>query len=285
MTRPSSPDPTMNGRALGGTVNVDRRSLHTFRAELAQERQVVRRLQLELTAEVALARRATEETLAARAEREEYRRVLAAAIANEKRSNEELARVRAECARIEERLVVAERARGEAAGRTRELERRLLEQDEQAARELAEVKDRAWSDREAGAQERQRLAHERGLALGQVRELSKHVVLERPESARVAEWRSRLCFASAAFCATMFLLFLTPLVLALFAADSGTWPSAAAGLSAWRLLLLEVVWLGAGLGLLSQAVRDRRAAELASQVAAEQAAAERAAVDSAEPAA
>jgi hypothetical protein len=247
------------------SVTVDRAALRALKAELAQERQATRRLQLELTREVEVARRAAEETLTARAEREKYRCVLAAAVANEKRAGEEVSQARAESERLEGALLAAERARGEAQGRTHELERQRVDSRAEHEHDLERVTGRAWADAESKGMELQQVHHERGVALGQVRELLRRVPDEVPASARVAALRARLCLGAALFSLALFLVFLAPLVSVVFVGEAVAWPAMVGGMSAWSLVWLELFLLGVSVGLATWAVRNLRWVERATR--------------------
>jgi hypothetical protein len=247
--------------APGTTVTVDRAALRALKNDLAQERATSRRLHQELTEEVAVARKAAEQTLLARGEREQYRRVLAAAVANEQRAGADVAQARADLERLELNLRETERARGEAEGRARELATQLEALRTAGERELGQVQDRAWADAEQRGRELQELSHSRGVALGQVRELLGRVPADAPESARVARLRARLCLGTAAFAVVLFLVFFAPFATAVFAGDSPTWPAMTAGLGAWTLFGLEMGLLLLALALSTWGLRDLRGVE------------------------
>jgi len=240
---------------------VDPAALQALKRDLAQERETSRRLSKELVKEVEVARRAVEQTLGARQEREEYRRVLAAAVANEKRAEGEACAAREEAERAEEALRAAEHARGEAEGRSLELGRQLEAVGAEHQRDVDRVNDRAWADAEAKSRELQRVQHERSLALGQVRELLRSVPEHTSGSARVAALRARVCLGAALFTLALFLVFVAPLVTVFLGVEGATWPAMAGGLSAWTLLVIELALLGATVGLASWAVRDLRGVE------------------------
>lgn len=244
-----------------GPVTVDRAALQALKRELAQERETARRLQKELVQEVEVARRAAEQTLGARQDREEYRRVLAAAVANEKRAEGEVLSAREATAGAEEARRAAEHARGEAEGRALELERQLEEERTRHARDVDRVNDRAWADAEAKGRELQRVQHERSLALGQVRELLRNVPEHTPASARVGALRARICLGAGLFTLALFLVFLAPLVVVLLGGEGATWPAMAGGLTGWTLFAIELALLGATVGLASWSVRDLRGVE------------------------
>ena len=107
------------------------------------------------------ARSAVEKAAQAQEERDEYRRVLAASIAAEHRANEQLERVDRERidahSRAAERESAAARLEGERAAleeRVRSLEAMVREQGETFERSLADVQDRAWSERDAARRHR-----------------------------------------------------------------------------------------------------------------------------------
>ena len=248
--------------ASAGRVTVGRAALDALKTDLARERETARRLQLELTAEIAFARKAAEETITARSEREEYRRVLAAAVANEKRALEVEAEAREEVERVTDSLRESERALGEARGRATELDQMVSTLRAERERDLGLVIDRARTDAATSAAELERAAHGRGVALGQLRELLRRVPEELSDTARLAKARARVALISAGFLLFLFVLFLYPLLFMLFGGAEAQ-PALALGISGWGVLGIELGLLACALALGSFALRELRAMEQA----------------------
>lgn len=243
------------------TVTVDRAALRALKAELAQERETARQLQRDLTREGETARKAAEELLTARAETEGFRRVLAASVANEKRSEEETSRIRSEVERHEELLLAAERARGEADGRAQELRREVSEARVEFERQAALADEIARGGAEETAREVHRLQNELGSAQGQLREILRRTPSEIPPSVRAAAQRARFCQAGALVSAGLCLVFFLPFVTALLSDEAITWPHMASGLSGWNLFWLEALFFGSALGFWAWAIQDLRGVE------------------------
>lgn len=236
-------------------------------AELAGEREASRALQRQLAAEVQVARRAAEEVLRARAEREEYRRVLAAAIANEKRALAESDGSRRELASAAETVRDAEHARGVAEGRSRELELQLAAAREEHRRELAAAEERTRTAVEQSRREMDELTYQRGLARGELREVLRRIPPELPPSARAAVLRARTCVAAGTGAGVLALGFLPALVLALFTHERAEYLRLAVGLSAGEMLLVVGLLVVAAVGLFSWGARELRSSERAARAA------------------
>ncbi|MGK0482748.1 MAG: hypothetical protein ACJAQ3_002729 [Planctomycetota bacterium] len=147
-----------------GRKNQDERAKAEFLNELAAQRESAQSLVDRYEAEVKNARSAALAVGKAREERDEYRRVLAAAIATERRRVAQVEGLEQERQRLEAmaheemRSASHEAARGEELRlRLDQLEHRLT--DELAAREraLGDAADRAWAEREAARDEFVRL--------------------------------------------------------------------------------------------------------------------------------
>jgi len=132
------------------------------------------------------ARNAVDKAAQAQEERDEYRRVLAASIAAEHRANEQLEKVDRERidahSKAAERESAAARLEGERAAleeRVQALEAMVREQGETFERSLADVQDRAWSERDAARAELMRLTGEaRQETSTAVRDVAREVVSE-----------------------------------------------------------------------------------------------------------
>ena len=244
-------------------VTVNRAALRDLKLELARERETARRLQQELTAQVELARKALEDGVSARAEREEYRRVLAAAVANEKRAGEELEALRAELEGVQVAYREALRAQGEAQGRTRELEHLLERERSSHERALNQTREQLQASLDARDRELRRLEEEQGIARGRLHELLRRLPPDSDPSLRARISRARLCLGGTLFLLALFLVFFAPLVLVLFAGAEATWPTMAGGMSPWSLLALEVALFAGSIALATWAVRDLGSVERA----------------------
>ena len=147
-----------------GRKNQDERTKAEFLNELAAQRESAQSLVDRYEAEVKNARSAALAVGKAREERDEYRRVLAAAIATERRRVAQVEGLEQERQRLEAMAHEEMRSASQEAARGKELRLRLdqLEHrltDELAAREraLGDAADRAWAEREAARDEFVRL--------------------------------------------------------------------------------------------------------------------------------
>ena len=254
------PGGKMADQVIGG---VDRKSLQALRQQLAEERKTTRALQRQLASEVELARRAAAETVKARAEREQYRRVLAAAVANEKQALARAEEAAEAVERLEEELRQAILERGTAGGRADELELRMQELYESHRRDMNEIQDRSWSETEEHKRELQTLVYDKGRAVGQARELLARVTHAVPASSRILRARARVCLAAAAACLILALAFLPDLLVGLISPEASHLLAQAEELGFWQLLLVELVLVGLGIALGSWGIRDLRRSERA----------------------
>lgn len=241
-------------------VTVARASLEALQSELARSRGAARALEKRLNDEVGAARRATEIAAGARLEREEYRRVLAAAIANERQSIRAAQEALAAADAREQELRSALQARGEAEGRARELERELAAARAEHEQALRAVTDRAWSDSEERQRELQDSEYERGVVAGQVRELLRRIPAHVPPSARLHRIRARTQVAAAGIVGVLFLVLVPETAVALLSRERGV-IAGAAGLTPWALVLIELTLLAAALLLAGAGLRQLRSAE------------------------
>ncbi|MEL6715629.1 MAG: hypothetical protein AAFP86_17745, partial [Planctomycetota bacterium] len=158
----------MFGRKRGERATGDALSgIHARVTELAQRESRIAELVARFETEADAARSATRAAARARDERDEYRRVLAAAIAREQRAEARLEAVDAERLDAHGRAGEAREAAARASaerdaleGRLAALETLVRDQAEQFERSLADVQDRAWTEREAARAELLRLTDE-----------------------------------------------------------------------------------------------------------------------------
>lgn len=243
------------------TVSVDRAALQSLKASLAEEREAARRLSSQLATEAEVTRRALEETLSAREERDEFRRVLAASSADAARADAERNAIREVNERLEVTLRAAERARGEAEGRARKLEEQLEALGQSHEQDLARAQDRAWADTEAKSRELMDERHRHGVTRGELESLRREAPGQASEAARLAEARKRAALWTAGVCAGFFLMLVIPLGEALVYGEGDGWPAFASRLGPWPLIVIEVVLAASVVGLLHLALQERRAVE------------------------
>jgi len=254
----------------GATVTVDRAALQGLKAELSKERESAQSLRRQLASETELGRKAVEEAVKARKEREEYRRVLAAAIANEKQSLGAAARLQDAADSLEDQLRTASHARGHAEGRAGELDRELSAADVTHRESLAESEQRTWTQTEEHQRALQRSEYERGMAQGRVRELLPRIPEEVPATARVAAVRARVTLGVAVFSLVLALMFTPDLLRVLFTPGGETLLGVVAGMGVWSQLVLVLGLMVLALGLGTLGIRQLRAGEQAVREAAEE---------------
>ena len=160
--------------------------------QLSAERSDTARMRLEKEHHASLAQRALADAAKAREAREDVRRVLAAAIANEKRAGEEVEHARGEATRLMGAAQLAERVRGESEGKLRALELQLVEARQSHEKELREAHDRAWALSSEHGSAMQQIITEREAARAEVRGLLARV----PEVTRMAYARALLGLAA-----------------------------------------------------------------------------------------
>ena len=192
---------------VSGTLS----GMHARLSELAEREDQVARLVERFESQAGVAQRAVAEASKAREERDEYRRVLAASIASEHRSELRLEEVE------QERAAAIERSREEAreagaAGAERDvlrerlgaLEKLVGEQEERHTQALSDLQDRAWTEREASraelvkalarlGDETDQARRETAQLAGDVRAaLAAHAVANDRELDRITDLRRRL---------------------------------------------------------------------------------------------
>lgn len=256
--------------ALGVTVTVDRAALRGLETELTQERAISRDLRRQLASESELGRKAVEEAVKARKEREEYRRVLAAAIANEKQSLGAAAGLRETSAVLEDRLRDAAHSRGHAEGRAGELDRELGAAVTSHRDSLLEAQQRERAQTLEHQRALERAEYERGVAQGRVRELLPRIPEEVPATARVAAVRARVTLAVAGFSLVLALMFLPDLLRVLLTPGAETLLGMVVGMGAWAHLVLVLGLSVLALSLAALGIRQLRAGERAVRQAAEE---------------
>ncbi len=256
--------------ALGVTVTVDRAALRGLETELTKERAISRDLRRQLASESELGRKAVEEAVKARKEREEYRRVLAAAIANEKQSLGAAAGLRETAAVLEDQLRDAAHSRGHAEGRAGELDRELGAEVTSHRDSLLEAQQRERAQTLEQQRALERAEYERGVAQGRVRELLPRIPEEVPATARVAAVRARVTLAVAGFSLVLALMFLPDLLRVLLTPGAETLLGVVVGMGAWAHLVLVLGLSVLALSLAALGIRQLRTGERAVRQAAEE---------------
>jgi len=218
----------------------------------------------------------------AREQRDEYRRVLAAAIANERRQEIHVAGLESELKELKEGVLAEARARGaaeaaEAAARSRvaELEAELREAAACAERARGDAADRAWAEREAARAEMVQLVartrEDAATLTSEVRRVlswlgakprdASGAPVEDPAAVSVHRQRGRL-LAGLAAASVLTGLALAPMaLLAAVDAERAAYVHLASGLSPVQLVLSVVAAFGLALFLYGKALRDLRPAE------------------------
>ncbi|MEZ6016505.1 MAG: hypothetical protein R3F49_15410 [Planctomycetota bacterium] len=258
-------------RSLALESGLAQKRVQALEAELARHREQAAAAALESQKiaqhEATIARRALEEAGEARLERDEYRRVLAAAIANEKKSLEEARTAREAYDLVEGRLAAklaeAHYARGIADGRARELERSKAELMARHATDLGELRDREWAEREERRREVQRLLFELGDARATVRALQARLgpepALGSAAHARAAATRRAIASALAVFCGLLALALAPAAIIAAVAPGRAAYLTLALGLGPWALVLSAAGFGLVALGCATLALRAERA--------------------------
>jgi hypothetical protein len=246
-----------------GRLGVDPGAHEDLRRRLEDERRGNRHLQARLEQEAEVARRALEEAVKARTEREEYRRVLAAAIANEKRALELVkdSRDLAERTGVELRGTLLER--GAAEGRRTELEVRMTALQAEHEVALRAAHDRAWALSEQHGRQMQAVVFERGQVLGRARELALQVPAARSDAARLARARARVNVAVGVALLLLSVALAPACVAAVASSAEAAHLEHLLGLGTWQLLAIEGLVVASALALGSFGLRELRVAERA----------------------
>ncbi|QDV07595.1 hypothetical protein Poly30_31220 [Planctomycetes bacterium Poly30] len=271
---------------FGKRQNKDRENAE-FVKELSAQREQTQSLVDRYEAEVKTARSAVLAVGKAREERDEYRRVLAAAIATERRREAQVEALEQEQQRLEALATRELRAAAEEGARRKELGQRVesLEgrlTEELAARERAigDVSDRAWAEREAARDELVRVVvgHREEVASALKQSVEQLAALETalhdsaaarsqrpPEPARSAAadargLRARLLIGLGV-ASTLIVVALIPLaVLSVSDPERALFVHLASGLGPWHLIFAVVVFVGLAVACLTWAIRDLEAA-------------------------
>ncbi len=242
-------------------VEVTRSTLEALKGRVALERKQSERLLSKYENELTVTRRALEVAVTARHEREQYRRVLASAIANEKNAKAQAETAARQLSELEARLALETEEKGRSKGRAQELDAWL----KAAATDHAQALLNARSE---GREERERIERalslaliEKGRAEGRARELAGQLQRDLPPSAQFLRLRGIGLFTAGGVAFIAALTFLPPLFTVLFSSPAGVHMQLAYGLSAWQIFGVELLLLALGITLASFAIHDFRASE------------------------
>lgn len=242
-------------------VEVKRSTLEALKGRVALERKQSVRLLSKYENELTVTRRALEEAVTARHEREQYRRVLASAIANEKNAKEQAASAARQVSELEARLGVELEEKGRSKGRAQELDAWLKAAAADHAQALLGARGEGREERERVERALSVAVFEKGRAEGRARELAGQLQRDLPPSARFLRLRGIGLFMAGGVAFIAALTFLPPLLTVLFASPAGVQMQLAYGLSAWQIFGVELLLLALGITLASFAIHDFRASE------------------------
>lgn len=251
--------------------------MHARLSELAEREDHVASLVDRFEAQAGAAQRAVAEASKAREERDEYRRVLAASIASERRSELRLEEME------QERAAAIERSREEAreagaAGAERDvlrerlgaLEKLVGEQEERHTQALSDLQDRAWTEREASraelvkalarlGDETDQARRETAQLAGDVRAaLAVHTAANDRELDRITDLRRRLLIGLGLGAAVMGIALTPPAILSAVDAERAYFVHMISDATPWQLLAGAAVSFGLAVALLTIARRDAR---------------------------
>lgn len=244
-----------------------------LREELTAQREVAQGLVERYELQVRNVRTAVKAVGQAREERDEYRRVLAAQIATDRRREARVEALEGERLRLEATAMREGQAASEEGGRRRELSERLerLEArltDELAARERAvgDAADRSWAEREASREELVRLiASHRGevtAALAETRSelaaLRRAHESPRPQASThsVRRIRTGTILGLGLLSTLAALALIPPTVLAVSDPERALFVHLASGLGPWHLIAAVAFFCTAAVGLLTWGLRE-----------------------------
>lgn len=244
-----------------------------LREELTAQREATQGLVERYEVQVRNVRTAVKAVGKAREERDEYRRVLAAQIATDRRREARVEDLEAERLRLEGLAMREVQTASEEGARRRELGERLerLEArltDELAARERAvgDAADRAWAEREASREDLVRLiaSHRGEVTASLAATRSELVALRKAYDAAkpkasvhpLRRVRTGLVLGLSLLATLAALALIPPTVLAMSDPERALFVHMASGLGPWHLIVAVVVLCMTAVGLLSWALRD-----------------------------
>ena len=258
---------------VSGTLS----GLHARLSELVERDDQVAGLVERFESQAGVAQRAVADASKAREERDEYRRVLAASIASEHRSQLRLEEME------QERAAAIERSREEAreagaAGAERDvlrerlgaLEKLVGEQEERHTQALSDLQDRAWTEREASRAELvkalARLGDETDRARREAAQLADdvraalvvHAEASDRELDRITDLRRRLLIGLGLGAAVLGIALTPPAILSAVDAEHAYFVHMISDATPWQLLGGAAVSFGLAVLLLTIARRDAR---------------------------
>ncbi|MEM1449698.1 MAG: hypothetical protein AAF957_18780 [Planctomycetota bacterium] len=250
------------------------RNTEALVSEIGAQREAQRDLLERFEEEARVATNAVKAASLAREERDEYRRVLAAAIANERRQAEQVEALETRRRELEDHALQVVRDTGKAEAERDGLRDRLTALEDQLGsqatrheQERADAADRAWAEREAARSEvvqlvtRSReeaavLADEVRSALKKLEEQAEGPPPPDDPSASARRLRGRLLVALA-IGAMLVGVALTPAAfLSAIDAERAAFVHLASGASPWQLIIATVLCFAAAVFLLGGARRD-----------------------------
>ncbi len=280
---------------FGRSKKRDLKAAETLAAEVKAQREVTQELVERYEQRTKKTVQAIEAASKAREERDEYRRVLAAAIASERRQELHVTGLERELKEVKESVLAEARARGaaesaseSARARALELEAELREAALRLEKERGDAADRAWAEREAARGEMvQLVARSRDDARTLTAEVRRALgwmgmgsrdadgkPVEDPTVTSTVRQRGRL-LGGLALGAVLVGVGLTPAaLLAAVDAERAAYIQLASGASPWQLVLGALGCFGAAVFLYGRALRDLRSPEPRADLGAQPAAAE-----------
>jgi len=267
---------------FGRSKKRELKAAETLAAEVKAQREVTQELVERYEQRTKKTVQAIEAASKAREERDEYRRVLAAAIASERRQELHVTGLERELKEVKESVLSEARARGAAesasgiaGARVAELEAELREAALKMEKERGDAADRAWAEREAARGEMVQLVtrgREDARALtAEVRRVLSWTGMgsrdadgnpvDDPVVNSALRQRGRV-LAGVALGAVLVGVGLTPAaLLAAVDAERAAYIQLASGASPWQLILCVLGSFGAAVFLYGRALRDLRSPE------------------------
>ncbi len=238
----------------------DDASLEVRRSIAVREKRI-RDLESRVDGETLLAQRALEETLQARQERDEYRRVLAASLAQEKRATEDVQEHIQKAEALRARLDLVLEERGSTGAQIEALEVRLEQLASEGQAALRRAEEKTWGLSEEHGRAMRRVVQERGEAIGQLAEIQRSMPAPVPESLKATRVRAWVNMGIATFFVVLALLVLPGALLAVFTDDGALHMGVLVGLDSGQLVLLELALVACALVLGSWGIHELRGVE------------------------
>lgn len=235
-------------------------SLEVRRALAIREKRI-RDLEGRLEQEMRLSQRALEETLKARQERDEYRRVLAASLAEERRARLDLVAQAEEEETLRARLDRALEERGISVAQAEGLEVRLEQQSSEHHASLRRAEEKTWGLSEEHGHAMRLAVEERSIALGRLEELQRTIGPPIPDSLKATRGRAWINLGIAALLAVLALIILPGALLAVFSDDGALHMGVLVGFSPAELVFLELILCACTMVLGSWGIHELRGVE------------------------